>query len=100
MAKGDVRKAHALIQTCSPVTKMRVRDGVDEPVTAGRAHITMPEGREKPSSAAASCVEGWCQDLATEASVASDRTSALSRAMIPDGWPVSCATVRAVQTVT
>src|SRR5699024_5369847 len=78
MAKGDVRKAHALIQTCSPVPTMRVRDGVDEPVTAGRAHITMPEGREKPSSAAARCVEGWCQNLATEAFVASDRISALS----------------------
>src|SRR5699024_11747021 len=78
MTKGDVRKAHALIQTCSPVPKMRVRDGVDEPVTAGRAHIPLPEGREKPSSAAARCVEGWCQNLATEAFVASDRISALS----------------------
>src|SRR5699024_5590466 len=71
MAKGDVRKAHALIQTCSPVPKMKVRGGIDEPVTVHRAHITMPEGREKPSSAAARCVEGWCQNLATEAFVAS-----------------------------
>ena len=46
-------------------------------------HITMPLGRAKPSSAAAVCVEGWFQNLATEVFVARERISALSRNMIP-----------------
>src|SRR5699024_3129065 len=64
---------------------------------AAPAHITKPDGREKPSSAAAFCVEGWCQNFATDPFVARDRISALSRKRIPDRWSVSWATMRADQ---